>query len=363
MLNRQDTAVFQRQLLHWYQEHHRKLPWRETRDPYKIWVSEIMLQQTTVQAVLPYYQKWLKRFPDVQTLSQAPLQKVLKAWEGLGYYQRAKNLHRAAKVITDRHQGIIPQDFLSLKALPGFGPYTTAAVLSFAFHKPYPVLDGNIRRVLMRLENIKQKAKPSVDKTLKPFLSSLFAPKNSSVFNQAFIELGALICRPQNPSCLLCPIQRFCLAFHHGTQEIIPLPKKMVTQKVNAVLGIIKHQDCYLIQKRPSQGLMADLWEFPGGKIKSGETLEQALRREIKEELGTNIDHERFLTQVTHSYTRFRVTLTAFACTLEKKPSLNPRTHRWVKPQEFQNFPFPSGSVKVIQYLRDKQNIDKEDGK
>jgi A/G-specific adenine glycosylase len=173
------------------------------------------------------------------------------------------------------------------------------------------------------------------------------------------MELGALVCRPQNPSCLLCPIQRFCLAFQNGTQETIPRPKKRSSHKISAVLGIIKHQDRYLIQKRPSQGLMADLWEFPGGKIKSGETPEQALHREIKEELDLIVKNQQCLTQVIHSYTHFRVTLTAFECKIKEKPNLNSRTHRWVTLKEFQNFPFPSGSVKIIQYLRDKQTSKK----
>ncbi|MBS3819431.1 A/G-specific adenine glycosylase [bacterium] len=359
MLEKEDQREFQEKLLRWYRHNHRKLPWRETQDPYKIWVSEIMLQQTTVQTVLPYYRNWLKQFPDIQTLSQAPLQTVLKAWEGLGYYQRAKNLHRASKIIVEKHQGQIPQNYETLQSLPGFGPYTTAAVLSFAFNKPYPVMDGNIRRVGMRLKGLQMEAKPSVDKQLKPFLTSLFLPRKSSDFNQSFMELGALVCRPQNPSCLLCPLQKFCQAFRSGTQELIPQPKKMNLQKIQAVLGIIKKDHCFLIQKRPSQGLMADLWEFPGGKIKEGETREEALHREIKEELGSRIQKEKCLTRVTHSYTQFRVTLHAFECELKEKPVLNPQTHRWVTLSEFENYPFPSGSVKVIQCLKKRYSPQK----
>jgi A/G-specific adenine glycosylase len=352
MLQKKDRIDFQEKLLHWYQHHQRKLPWRETRDPYKIWISEVMLQQTTVQTVLPYYKKWLQIFPDIRTLSQASTQKVLKAWEGLGYYQRAKNLHKASKIIMKDHKEKIPQTYSLLKKLPGFGPYTTAAVLSFAFNQPYPVLDGNVRRILLRLKGLLQEAFPSVDKELKPFLTSLFVPKKSSSFNQALMELGAMICRPQNPSCLLCPVQKFCRAFKEGIQEVIPKPKKRDFHKISAVLGVISQNNRILIQKRPSQGLMADLWEFPGGKIEPGETPIQALHREVKEELGQEVIKEKFLTKVNHSYTQFRVTLYAFQCELKERPELNSPKHQWVSLQEFKNYPFPSGSVKVIQYLR-----------
>ena len=356
MLVKKDNRLFQQRLLHWYSRNQRKLPWRETKDPYKIWVSEIMLQQTTVQTVIPYYRKWFQLFPDIKSLSQAPLQMVLKAWEGLGYYQRAKNLYRASQIIMEKHKGLIPETYKSLRNLPGFGPYTTAAVLSFAFSKPYPVLDVNVRRVLMRLKGLQQEANPSVDKILKPFLLSLFLPRKSSLFNQAFMELGALVCRPQNPSCLLCPFQEFCQAYQEGTQEIIPRPKKINFHKIEAVLGIIKQNNRFLIQKRPSKGLMADLWEFPGGKIKRGETPAQALYREIKEELGLKVKEKKILTQVTHSYTQFRVTLHAFLCTLHGTPKANNQALRWVTLREFKNFPFPSGSVKVIEFLRNNQN-------
>ncbi|MFW6140440.1 MAG: A/G-specific adenine glycosylase [Acidobacteriota bacterium] len=355
MLKKEEKNKFQEKLLHWYQHHQRRLPWRETRDPYKIWISEVMLQQTTVQTVLPYYQKWIQIFPDIRTLSQASIQKVLKTWEGLGYYQRAKNLHRASKIIMEDHTGKIPQTYSILRKLPGFGPYTTAAVLSFVFNQPYPVLDGNIRRILLRLRDLHKEAAPASDKILKPFLASLFIPEKSSRFNQAFMELGALICRPQNPSCLLCPVHKFCKAFQAGTQEIIPKSKKRNFHKIKAVLGIIKKNNLTLIQKRPSQGLMADLWEFPGGKIKPGETLVQALHREIQEELGQKVIKEKFLTKVNHSYTQFRVTLYAFECRLKNNPDLNSSKHRWISIQEFKNYPFPSGSIKVIQFLRKTQ--------
>jgi len=236
----QNITTFQKRLHHWYQKHHRNLPWRENQDPYKIWVSEVMLQQTTVQAVLPYYREWIKFFPDIKSLSQAPLQRILKSWQGLGYYHRAKNLHKASKIIMDEFKGQIPQDYSKLKNLPGFGPYTTAAVLSFAYDKPYPVVDANVRRVSMRLAGRKGEANPKNDKTLIKFLASFLPSRKSALFNQAFMELGALVCRPKNPLCLLCPITQFCQAFKEGKQEVIPRPKKRNYRKIEAVIAIIK---------------------------------------------------------------------------------------------------------------------------
>jgi len=242
---RKKKALFQslpRRLVLWYRKHHRKLPWRETNDPYKVWISEVMLQQTTVPAVIPYYKKWLKLFPDVKSLSRAPLQKVLKAWQGLGYYQRAKNLHLAARAICHKFRGKIPSDYGELKNLPGFGPYTAAAVASFAFNKPYPVVDANVRRVLMRLMGLRSEAGAKNDKALLRFLEPFLPLKKMGIFNQAMMELGSQVCRPKNPLCLLCPVREFCRAFKEGTQEIIPFPKKRAYRKVEAVVGIIQRK-------------------------------------------------------------------------------------------------------------------------
>jgi A/G-specific adenine glycosylase len=345
------------ELVGWYRAHHRKLPWRKTSDPYKIWVSEVMLQQTTVPAVLSYYHNWLELFPDLQTLGRAPLQTVLKAWQGLGYYQRARNLHRAAQVINEQHAGSVPQQYEDLMALPGFGPYTAAAVLSIAYDKPYPVLDANVQRVLMRLSCIKNESHSPTKKKFLLYLKTLMGKESPGEFNQALMELGALVCRPKSPRCLLCPLQRFCLAYKNGEQEVIPAPKKRRYKKIEAVVGIIKPSSRYLIQKRPPSGLLADLWEFPGGKRKKGETLEGALRRELKEELGAEIRDVKFLLNVQHAYTQFQVSLYAYECKLQNKPHLKRNSQRWVSLEALKKYPFPSGSAKIVRFLeeRDKQ--------
>jgi len=352
-VDRQDG--FSKKLLKWYATHHRKLPWRETHDPYKIWISEVMLQQTTVPAVVPYYEKWLVEFPDVQSLSAAPLQRVLKAWQGLGYYQRAKNLHRAATLIVNEHGGKIPEDYETLMKLPGFGPYTTAAVLSIAYEKPFPVIDANVRRVWMRIMGRRKKSTPKEDKDIIKFMKPFLPMTEMGTFNQAVMELGSLVCKPATPLCFLCPVQEFCEAFSLGEQEIIPRPQRRSYRKIEAVIAVMQKQGKYLIQKRPPTGLLSDLWEFPGGKKQTGETLEQALRREIREELGAEIDAIELLTAVKHAYTQFQVKLYAFQCSLKTDPSLSKDGHRWVSLRGLKKYPFPSGSAKIIQFLEKRE--------
>jgi len=313
-----------------------------------------MLQQTTVQAVIPYYERWLKDFPDVESLAKARLQKVLRTWQGLGYYQRARNLHTAAKILVKKYEGKLPADYETLKTLPGFGPYTTAAVLSLAFKKTYPVLDANVRRVMMRILGIEGQADGRPDLSILTELQIIIPRRCPDLFNQALMELGALICKPRNPFCLSCSAQPLCLAFERGEQEVIPKPKKRNYRRLQAVIGIIHKEGRYLIQKRPSAGLFAGLWEFPGGKIKRGETRQKAIAREIEEELDAKVEKAKFLVKVDHSYTQFRVDLYAYACRLENDPKLKPGRQKWVKLSDLHKHPFPSGSAKVVQFLENK---------
>lgn len=352
-----DPITFRKKLLQWYRAHQRELPWRKTiKEPYRIWISEVMLQQTTVTAVVPRYDRWLKRFPDVRSLSRASLQQVLNEWEGLGYYQRARNLHRAARILVQDFGGRLPNDYKRLRALPGFGPYTTAAVLSIAFDLPFAVLDANVRRVCMRLLALAGEAGPGHDSAISSFLKPLLPPRNPGTFNQALMELGALVCRSQNPACLACPVSYFCRAFAAGKQEIIPSPKTRSTTRLEAVIGLIKNDEGrYLIQKRPDTGLLAGLWEFPGGKMEPGESREQALCRELREELGVDISNLEYLTSVEHTYTQFKVKLHAFACLPRDRPVLERRRHRWVTLRGMRRFPFPSGSARIIRFLEQQK--------
>lgn len=312
-----------------------------------------MLQQTTVNAVIPYYERWIKEFPTVHAVAKAPLQKILKIWQGLGYYSRAKNIHKSSKVICKDYNGEIPKSPEQLKKLPGFGPYTIGAVLSIAFDERQPIIDANVRRVVMRQLALRGHADISQDKAVLEFLNNVMPPKGNNIFNQALMELGALVCRNKEALCNVCPVKFGCQAYKKGRQEIIPLPKKKIIKDIEAAVAIIKKDSKFFIQKRPSNGLLADLWEFPGGKIESGESAKAALYREIKEELGVETIHAEHLLDVTHFYTQFRVRLSAWFC----QPKTYPRsdaTHRWVSLAQLNTYPFPSGSAKIIERLRSK---------
>jgi A/G-specific adenine glycosylase len=303
--------------------------------------------------VLPYYENWFHLFPSMDALARTSRQRVLKAWEGLGYYKRAINLHRAARIMCRQNSCKVPDNYEALQALPGFGPYMAAAVLSIAYGQPFPVLDANVRRVMMRLAGLHGQFGRRLDKILLEQIRAVFPVRNAGDFNQAMMELGALVCRPRNPSCLLCPLQRFCLAFKKGEQETIPAPKKRNIQEIETVVGIIGDGRRYLIQRRPAHGLMAGLWEFPGGKREKGETLRGALERELREELGTRVKIKRLLIKVRHAYTRFRVTLFAFECELTSRRKLEKKNLRWVYLKEIKRYPFPSGNAKIVRFLED----------
>ncbi len=307
-----------------------------------------MLQQTTVNAVIPYYERWLKAFPDVRYLARARSQTVLKAWQGLGYYARARNLQAAAKIVVAEFEGRLPRNREKVRKLPGFGPYTTAAVLSLAFGEPLPVIDANVRRVVMRLALIRGKSGSDKDAAIMAYVLAVFPPNKPGAFNQAMMELGALVCKPKSPQCLICPVSAFCKAYEAGEQEIIPTASKRCSRKIEAVVAVIERNGKYLIQKRPSSGLLAGLWEFPGGKRAPGETLEEALAREVREELGVEVREVRPLVTVRHAYTEYRVTLHAFACDIVGEPKADPKRLRWVAPKDMRRYPFPSGTARIL---------------
>ena len=341
---------FPKKLLAWYRLNARDLPWRRTRDPYKIWVSEVMLQQTTVAAVIPYYQRWIKLFPKVEAVAAAPTERILRAWQGLGDYQRARNLQAAARVIVRDYKGKVPRTPEALSALPGFGPYTTGAVLSIAFDRRVPIIDANIRRVMMRQLGVEGQAAPAVDTKVRAHLEKIMPVKGNAVFNQAMMELGALVCRSREPLCNICPVRRTCRAFTTGRQELIPRPKKLTVKQVKAAIAVIRRNGKYLIQRRPDKGLLAGLWEFPGGKIGPRESARQALEREVREETGASLTSAKPWFNVKHYYTQFCVDLNVWLCTVNGAPRLAPH-QKWVDVRKLTEYPMPSGSAKIVEAI------------
>lgn len=245
------------------------MPWRVLKgkpDPYHVWISEVMLQQTTVATVLGRFEQWISVYPSIKELAFASEQDVLKAWQGLGYYSRARNLLKCARLLNQEYDGRLPESRDELEDLPGFGPYTAAAVASIVFGQKIPLIDANVRRVMMRILAIRGKASANHDNRIQSYLLECIPAKNPGHFNQAMMELGALVCRSSSPRCNQCPVKKFCLAYAGGYQEIIPEPKIISIQEIEAVVAIIRINNKILIQQRPEKGLLAGLWEFPGGK-------------------------------------------------------------------------------------------------
>jgi A/G-specific adenine glycosylase len=332
-------------ILDWYAAHQRPLPWRASPTPYTVWVSEIMAQQTRLDTVLPYYERWLARFPDIPTLAAAEQREVLNLWEGLGYYSRARRLHRAAQIVMSELGGALPADPAALRRLPGIGAYTAGAIASLAFRLDEPVVDGNVRRVLARVFDLQTPAdSPAGMKELWALARRHLPPGRAADYNQGLMELGALVCTPKNPACGECPLNQICLANRHGTQAERPVLKpKSPVPHLTVTAGVIAKNGKVLIAQRPPDGLLGGLWEFPGGKLIPGESLPQCLAREIEEELGLRVEVGAALGVYRHAYTHFKVTLHAFGCRLrpvgQRPRRLGVADFKWVRPAELSAYP------------------------
>ncbi len=349
-LEPQKARAIRRGLLRWYRSHGRDLPWRRTSDPYCILVSEFMLQQTQVETVVPYYQRFLSRFPDVKSLAAASQSDILKLWEGLGYYARARNLHRSARRIVEQHNGRVPNDYDGLAALPGFGPYTTAAVLSIAFNADHAVLDGNVKRVLCRIFEISE----LVEKQLWGLAEQLLPSANAGAFNQALMELGAIVCRPKSPDCGRCPLNAHCAAFQSGHPESFPRKqsRKPRPHHISGV-GIVWRRGAVLIARRPERGLLGGLWAFPSARQKAGERLTSCCLRAIREETGVEAEIESRFRTVRHTFTHFSVTKHAFQC-IHRRGRARPlgcEEVAWAPPGALSDFAFSRADRKLADFL------------
>lgn len=343
-------AELRARLLAWYDVHRRELPWRaaggEALDPYHIWLSEAMLQQTRVDTVRSYYARWLERFPTLQSLADAGLDDVLKAWEGLGYYSRARNLHRAVREVRDRHGGKVPDDPDAFRALPGVGRYTAGAVMSIAFGREEPVVDGNVRRVLARWLD----APAPAEADLWRLAGRLVAGERPGCLNQALMELGALLCTPRSPRCDACPVSTHCAARAAGTQAERPSPRRpRVLPHENRVAIVVESEGHVLIARRPPRGRLGGMWEFPGGMLLLDEAATNAAVRVSRDALGISVGEAIEIARVDHTFTHLRVSYYAVRTQLlsgDARP-LHHEAGRWVAPEQLRRFALPRAQQRI----------------
>ena len=346
----------------WYDLNARDLPWRRTKDPYRIWLSEIMLQQTQVETVLPYYERFLKALPNVQALAAAPEDKVLKLWEGLGYYSRARNLLKAARLIAAEpeakkakkaEKAKLPQTVEGLLKLPGIGRYTAGAIASIAFDLPAPAVDGNIKRIYARLLGETSPINsPTAEARLWRAAEDFLPQKRPGDFNQALMDLGATLCRPRKPACAACPLQDQCVAHATGMEAKLPVKKAAKkTPHYQVVAGLIERRQKFLIGRRASGGLLGGLWELPGGKVEAGEQFERALQREAREEVGLEIAVGEKVAKVHHAYSHFSINLHVYRCTvLGGRARAKVHTQvKWIRAEEIKEYAFPAANRKVFE--------------
>ncbi len=330
-------------LLTWYERHARDLPWRGSRDAYVIWVSEVMLQQTRAEAVVPYFERWMQRFPTIQALAEASQEQVLAAWEGLGYYSRARHLHQTARTLIEAYDGRLPTTIESLQRLPGIGRYSAAAIAAIAFGADSLALDGNLRRVLSRLFDLEiDPRSPEGERRLRSAAADLLPHGRASDFNQALMDLGTLVCSPRRPACGDCPLSSGCLARARGTQLQRPVRDRRKPLPHHAVTAAVLRRDGrVLVCRRPEHKLLGGLWEFPGGKQEGEEELADCLRRELREELGIEVVVGAPLGVYDHAYTHFSIRVHAFECSLlaGEPRALEHSRIEWAAPADLSGYP------------------------
>ena len=355
-----------RPLLDWFDRHARDLPWRRTRDPYAIWVSEIMLQQTQVKTVIPYWDRWMREFPTVQALAAAGSDEIHKAWEGLGYYTRVRNMQKAAQQLCAEHQGVFPRVFEEVLDLPGIGRYTAGAICSIAFNQPTPILDGNVVRVLTRLFGITEDPHEKATNTRLWDLAARLVkeagaqpaapgrPGNCSSLNQSLMELGALVCTPRQPGCGHCPVRSHCVAERTGRVEAIPnLGERVRSAPRRFVAFVAEEGGRYLVRQRPAGMVNAHLWEFPNAEVSENHT---DLREAARLTLGPARAVWRPLCTIKHSITRYRITLEAFEGRLHRRPARPGASARWLALDELKQLAFTSAHRKILGHLAARRN-------
>ncbi|MBI2824614.1 MAG: A/G-specific adenine glycosylase [Planctomycetia bacterium] len=346
-------AALRRRLLAWYRRAARNLPWRRTRDPYLIWVSEIMLQQTVVAAAVPYFERFAARFPTIRALADADEEEVLRLWEGLGYYRRARQLHKAARVVRDEHGGQFPRDIAAVRRLPGVGRYTAGAVLSIAFDAPHPILEANTMRLLARLTAYRGDPRSAAGQQFLWSVAELLLPRHGAgTFNQALMELGSQLCTPRNPQCEACPVATLCAARRLGLADVISAaPRRPAIAEVREAAVIVWRGGRVLLARREAGERWAGLWDFPRFPIAEGlnGSLAAELARQVARETGIRIRNLRPFVTLRHSVTRFRITLECHEATYASsgRAAVTGRTLRWVPPAELAGYPLNTTGRKL----------------
>lgn len=363
-INMPNVEEFQQDLISWFEAEQRDLPWRKDNDPYKVWVSEIMLQQTRVETVIPYFQRFLEKYPTIESFAEADEESILKIWEGLGYYSRVRNLHSAIKEVVANYGGKVPDQKEEILKLKGVGPYTAGAVLSIAYGIPEPAVDGNVMRVLSRILLITEDiAVPASRKTFEACARALMFEPNPSYFNQALMELGALVCTPTSPACLLCPVQKHCSAFEKGVQDQLPVKTRKKNTRHDELVAIVLQNEKgeFLIRKRPGKGLLANLWEFPNIEtrpvLEPYETLQDFLM--TKYSVDAEVTPESF-TMVHHVFTHLRWTIFAFSGKVVNGRLEEDERIRFVTEEEMGELAFPVSHQKIWQAYKSHVKYERE---
>lgn len=354
-----DISPLQKTLLDWFDKNRRDLPWRKRYDPYEVWISEVILQQTQMDRGVAYIERFLERFPTMEALAAGDEEEVLKLWEGLGYYARARNLRKAAQQMVQKHGGTFPEDVDAARALPGVGRYTAGAVLSQAYNLEEPIVDANVERVLSRLFDVDAPIKSSQAQSFLWETARALIPKGRARdFNQAIMEFGNLVCG-KKPSCMFCPLTEECEAYYLGIVDHRPVPaERKPAIPVEVASGVLVHDGYIFIQKRPEGGVWPGLWEFPGGNVEKGETPAECVVREFREELEWDVETTEKVAVIRHGYTTFKVTLTAFLLRFTgayegwPEPVLHNATEgMWVSFAELDKYTFPAGHRKLIDMM------------
>lgn len=335
----------QKQLIQWYQQNKRDFPWRKDQDPYHIWISEIMLQQTTTETVIPYYIHFLEVFPTIEKLASASLEEVYKMWEGLGYYRRAKHLHESAQIIVDKYDGQFPREYDEILALKGIGSYTAGAISSIAYGKPVPAVDGNVLRIMSRYYLIKENiVELKIQKQIFKIVQELIQGHDASAFNQGLMDLGATICRPVHPQCSICPIQKKCQAYRYNQQEVLPISiKKIKKQEIGFITGIITYQNKFLLIQNPPGGLLENLYGFIQYDVESPYSFITSFQENYQQELKIH----SYIKDIKHVFTHRTWFMYVYHFTL------NHEIKGMYTLEEIQSLPLSTAHLKVLKaYLK-----------